>query len=46
MVAPAYFKTAFNSRSIVAGGAFQILIVDYINIEILNVEFETPGYCY
>lgn len=33
MVAPAYFKIAFNGRSIVVGGSFQILIVVYINIE-------------
>ena len=32
-VAQAYFKTAFNSRSIVDGGSFPILTVDYINIE-------------
>lgn len=32
-VAPTYFKTAFNSKSIVEGRSFQILTEDYINTE-------------
>ena len=30
-VAQAYFKIAFNNRSIVEGDHFKILTVDYIN---------------
>lgn len=38
----AYFKTAFNNKSIVEGGAFQILTVDYINIETSSMRYFKP----